>query len=120
MISNYLMCIVVGEDGTWYMSYGSWSGDDARDQTGDYNSSVGNRVMSGYKWSFMPKGFVAQGHNSVMVDADGRMYLLNHYRFDDGSEGHEMRVHQVFINEDGWLVTAPFEYKGETLSDAVS
>jgi len=100
--------------------YVDYSGDDARSQTANYNSSVGNRVMSGYQWSYMSKGYVAQGHNSVMVDKDNRMYLFNHYRFNDGTESHEMRVHQIFINEDGWLVTAPFEYTGETLTNEVT
>ncbi len=100
--------------------YVDGSGDDARTQTADFNSPVGNRVMSGYQWSHAQKGFVAQGHNSVMEDSDGRMYLFNHYRFNDGTEGHEMRVHQLFLNEDGWLVTAPFEYTGESLSAGVT
>ena len=29
-----------------------------------------------------------------------------------------MRVHQVFQNQDGWLVAAPFEYTGETVKSA--
>ena len=28
-----------------------------------------------------------------------------------------MRTHQVFVNKDGWLVAAPFEYNGETITD---
>ncbi len=93
------------------------SGDDARytSAVNNINGSVGNRVMSGYKWSYMDTGFVAQGHNSAFVDADGRSYVIYHTRFNDGTEGHQVRVHQTFINEDGWLVTAPFEYTGEQL-----
>ena len=33
-------------------------------------------------------------------------------------EGHQVRVHQVFQNKNGWLVAAPFEYTGETVTSA--
>lgn len=62
---------------------------------------------------------VAQGHNSAMVDDDGKMYLVYHTRFQSDSgtnEGHQIRVHQIFENDNGWLVAAPYEYSGETLS----
>lgn len=100
--------------------YVDYSGDDARTQTANYNSSVGNRVMSGYQWSYMQTGYVAQGHNSAFVDDDGKAYVIYHTRFNDGTEGHQVRVHQMFVNEEGWLVTAPFEYTGETLSTNVT
>ena len=80
------------------------------------NGTVGNRLMTYYKWSYMTNGQVAQGHNSAFVDNDGRVYVIYHTRFDDGTEGHQVRVRQLFVNKDGWLVTAPFEYSGEKLS----
>ena len=27
---------------------------------------------------------------------------------------HEIRVHQMFMNQDGWPVVAPYRYAGET------
>jgi arabinan endo-1,5-alpha-L-arabinosidase len=45
------------------------------------------------------------------------MYLIYHTRFDNGSESHEVRVHQMFMNEDGWPVTAPYEYSGDKISE---
>ncbi len=89
------------------------SGDSAKFATAYSNTisgTVGMRLMSYYKWSFMDIAQVAQGHNSVLLDDDGSIYLVYHRRTNDGSEGHEVRVHQMFVNEDGWLVTAPFEY----------
>ena len=80
------------------------------------NGTNGERLMAYYRWSFMDKGSVAQGHNSAIVDDDGKAYLVYHTRFDDGTEGHEVRVHQLFTAANGALVTAPFEYSGETLS----
>lgn len=55
----------------------------------------------------------SQGHNSVIAAPDGRTYLVYHTRFQNRGEEHEVRVHQLFQNEEGWLVAAPFEYTGE-------
>ena len=55
----------------------------------------------------------AQGHNSIIAAPDGRTYLVYHTRFQNWGEGHQVRVHQVYQNEEGWLVAAPFEYTGE-------
>ncbi len=102
--------------------YVDYSGDDARYTTAgnNINGTVGNRPMSGYQWSYMSVGQVAQGHNSAFLDSDGRSYLVYHTRFNDGTEGHQVRVHQMFLNEEGWPVTAPFEYTGETLTNQVT
>ncbi len=58
----------------------------------------------------------SQGHNSIIAAPDGRTYLVYHTRFQNRGEQHEVRVHQVFQNEDGWLMAAPFEYTGETVT----
>ena len=55
----------------------------------------------------------SQGHNSIIAAEDGRTYLVYHTRFQNWGEGHQVRVHQVYQNEEGWLVAAPFEYTGE-------
>ena len=82
-------------------------------------STLGMRLMSQYKWSYQTYAQVAQGHNSVYYDEDtDQIYLVYHTRTNDGTEGHTVRVHQLFQNEDGWLVTAPFEYAGETTTTA--
>ena len=60
----------------------------------------------------------SQGHNSVIAAEDGRAYLVYHTRFQNKGENHEVRVHQLFQNEDGWLVAAPFEYTGEVAKTA--
>ena len=60
----------------------------------------------------------AQGHNSIIAAPDGRTYLVYHTRFQDWGEGHQVRVHQVYQNEEGWLVAAPFEYTGEGIKSA--
>ena len=60
----------------------------------------------------------SQGHNSVIAAEDGRTYLVYHTRFQNQGEGHAVRVHQLYQNEDGWLVAAPFEYTGELAKSA--
>lgn len=63
---------------------------------------------------------MAQGHNSAYVTDDGRIFLVYHSRFAGGKNGipeaHEVRVQQLFANSQGWLVAAPYEYAGETIS----
>lgn len=104
--------------------YADLSGNDARypdsSRAGTINGSVGIRLMSYYKWSYMEYGYCAQGHNSCFVDEDGKAYVIYHTRFNDGTETHQMRVHQLFTTENGWLVAAPFEYTGETLTGNLS
>ena len=75
-------------------------------------------LMEGYQWETMPKGEVAQGHNSAFIDAQGRAFVVYHTKFNDGTFGHEVRIHQLFLNEDGWLVAAPYEFHGETITNS--
>ena len=65
----------------------------------------------------MNVGERAQGHNSVLAAEDGRTYLVYHTKFNDGTVGHQVRVHQLFLNRSGWPVAAPFEFHGETTGD---
>lgn len=81
----------------------------------NYNQSVGVRLFGGYKWRTFNVGQVAQGHNSVFTDDDGRSYIVFHTRTSNGTEGHYVKVHQLFVNEDGWLVAAPYQTNGESL-----
>lgn len=74
----------------------------------------GVRLMSAYNnWGEVQNvGERAQGHNSACVDELGRAYVVYHTRFKDGNEGFQDRVHQLFVNQNGWLVAAPFAYDG--------
>lgn len=82
--------------------------------------NVGVRIMGSYDWTGNREIRVAQGHNSACVTEDGKIYMVYHSRFADGKNGiaeaHEVRVQQLFVNEDGWLVAAPYEYAGEEIS----
>lgn len=82
----------------------------------DANRDEGVKLMAGYQWNTMSKAELAQGHNSAIVDHKGRALLVYHTRFNDGSEGHQVRVHQLFLNEDQWLCASPYEFSGEEYS----
>jgi len=77
----------------------------------------GMLLMGGYKWDNMATAEIAQGHNSAMVDLKNRSFVVYHTRFNNGTEGHQVRVHQLFLNEDGWICAAPNEFHGENITD---
>ncbi len=80
--------------------------------------NIGERLMSNYQWSCNDRPFKAQGHNSVLMDDDGKLYVIYHTKFDDAYGFHEVRVHQMVMNQDGWPTAAAYEYTGESLSEA--
>ena len=73
-------------------------------------------LFGGYKWDAMSGTEIAQGHNSAFIDKQGRAFVVYHTRFSKGGEGHQVRVHQLFLNDEGWLMAAPFEFDGETVT----
>lgn len=81
------------------------------------NQPVGVRLMGGYQWRNFITGQVAQGHNSAFVDDDGKAYIVFHTRTTNGTEGHYMKLHQLFQTKEGWLVAAPYLTHGETLKE---
>ena len=123
-----------------YVTYG-WLGVDGgyhmrmyRSKTidGNYQDAAGNsavfdkdtnqadrgiKVMGNYDFSTLSVGYKSAGHNSAFIDTDGQRYLVNHTRFNGGTEYHEVRVHQQFLNEDQWPVTAVYEYLGSNISN---
>ena len=74
-------------------------------------------LFGGYQWDAMSGAEIAQGHNSAFVDKQNRAFVVYHTRFSNGGEGHQVRVHQLFLNDEGWLMAAPFEFDGETITD---
>lgn len=58
-----------------------------------------------------PQGYVSPGHNSTHYDAASKKYfMIFHARFPNRGEQHEVRVHEMFMNADGWPVVAPLRY----------
>lgn len=124
-----------------YVTYG-WLGVDGgyhmrmyRSKTinGDYVDAAGNsalfsastnqatrgvKVMGNYDLSTLAVGYKSCGHNSAFIDTDNQRYLVYHSRFNGGTEYHEVRVHQQFLNQDNWPVTAVYEYLGSQISNS--
>lgn len=83
-------------------------------------SDFGLKLFGSYDMEGISTVQVAQGHNSALVDDDGKILLVYHTRFQSETgtdEGHQVRVHQLFVTKDGWLAAAPYEYSGETLPE---
>ena len=87
----------------------------------NYSATVvdnrGVLLFGGYKWDPMSGAEIAQGHNSAFTDKEGRSFVVYHSRFTNKGEGHEVRVHQLFLNDEGWIMAAPFEFDGETITN---
>jgi arabinan endo-1,5-alpha-L-arabinosidase len=85
----------------------------------------GTKLMGNYHWNTIDgeearhgnaPGYLSPGHNSTLYDEkNGKYFLVFHTRFEGNGENHEVRVHQMFLNEDGWFVVAPYRYVGETI-----
>lgn len=85
---------------------------------GQSNDDYGIKLIGNYSF-YNQIGKRAAGHNSALIDDDGSRYIFYHQRFDiePQLEAHEVRVHQQYLNEDLWPVTAVYEYRGETPSN---
>ena len=79
-------------------------------------ANYGIKLFGNYNLSGLTQGYKSGGHNSALIDTDGLRYLVYHTRFDNGTEGHEVRVHQQIMNADKWPVTAVYEYLGSGIS----
>ncbi|KXZ23337.1 endo-alpha-(1-_5)-L-arabinanase [Bacillus nakamurai] len=81
----------------------------------------GVKLMGSYNFAAQTEkgtGCVSPGHNSVFYDdKTKRTYLIFHTRFPNRGEEHEVRVHQLYMNKDGWPLTAPYRYTGESLEN---
>lgn len=66
-------------------------------------------------------GYASPGHNSAFLDPDsGRYFLVFHTRFPGMGELHQVRVHEMFINAEGWPLVAPHRYVPFRFMSAVS
>jgi beta-xylosidase len=97
--------------------YSGWAKNYGTDATTDR----GYKLLGNYRWDVMSTAEIAQGHNSAMTDREGRSFVVYHTKFNNGTAGHAVRVHQLLLNAEGWPCAAPYEFKGETVtSDSVA
>lgn len=124
----------------WYYLFVSYGGLNAhggyqirvfrsRTPDGDYEDMNGQRPgsIAHYKYGLKLSGnyilpsirtaLMATGHNSAMIDADGKRYVCCHTRFNNGSENHVPLVRQYGLNEEGWPCLLPYTTRGETIPE---
>ena len=82
------------------------------------HENFGLKLSGNYKLPSLERAYMATGHNSAFVDDDGRVYVVYHTRFNDGTENHSPRVHQMLMNAEGWPCELPYQTQGETVSDS--
>lgn len=83
----------------------------------------GSKLMGSFRWNGLDgeensdrQAYMSPGHNSTIYQEEtGKYFLIFHTRFENRGEHHEVRVHQMFLNKDGWFVVAPYRYVGETI-----
>lgn len=81
------------------------------------HTPYGLKLSGNYMLPSLKNAYMATGHNSAFIDAnDGKMYVVYHTRFNDGSERHSPRVKQFFLNQEGWPCILPYATRGETIS----
>ncbi len=86
----------------------------------DYEG-YGVKLMGGYCFENLESdqnqfrlAYRSPGHNSAYYDAEtGRYFLIFHTRFAGSGESFKVRVHQMFMNDEGWPVVLPQRYAGE-------
>ena len=82
-------------------------------------TNLGVRIMDGFQFTSMQYPSTANGGNSAIVTDEGKIFVHYHSKSSNaaayGSEGFVIKSNQMFLNEDGWLVTAPYKYAGETM-----
>ncbi|MBM0105487.1 family 43 glycosylhydrolase [Steroidobacter sp. S1-65] len=106
------------------------AGRDLAQARGNWDSIApyGVKLMGGFNFAAAPgdressRGYVSPGHNSAYYDpATKKHFLITHTRFPNRGEAHSIRVHELFVNADGWLVASPHRYvpiQGNNIVDA--
>ena len=82
----------------------------------------GVKLMGGYEFLAIDTdqnkisiAYRSPGHNSAYYDEEtGRYFLIFHTRFANMGESFQVRVHQMYMNEEGWPVASPVRYAGES------
>lgn len=139
-ISGEAAFILYDEESDYYYlyeSYGNSLGDGgynmrlfrSKEVTGPYVDAKGNnaaenytntndygiKLMGNYQFTGQKTGYYSAGNNSAYIDTDGNHFLIFQQRFTGNIYTHQIRVHQQFMNDEGWPVTAVYEYRGETI-----
>lgn len=90
-------------------------------------SKYGQKIFGNHAWqneisnTLKQEGYVSPGHNSAYYDSrTDKYFIIFHTRLPERGELHQVRVHQIFFDEEGWPLIAPFRYSGEELGSCNS
>lgn len=126
---NIRVCRSKTPDGPYYDSEGQNMEDCKGPQGSFFDDSAaakyGVKLMGNFSFEYeegeygkFRAGYVSPGHNSAVRDDEtGNYFLVFHTRFEGKDEQHQVRVHQMYLNEDGWFVVSPYRYTGEPAQD---
>ena len=126
---NIRVCRSETPDGPYYDSEGQNMEECKGPQGSFFDDSTaakyGAKLMGNFSFEYREgefgqyrAGYVSPGHNSAIRDEDGNYFLVFHTRFEGKGEQHQVRVHQMYLNEDGWFVVSPYRYTGEPAENA--
>ena len=81
----------------------------------------GVKLMGGYEFlaaegdkNKITLAYRSPGHNSAYYEEEtGRYFIIFHTRFANTGESFQVRVHQMYMNAEGWPVVSPLRYAGE-------
>ena len=81
----------------------------------------GVKLMGGYEFlaaegdkNKVTLAYRSPGHNSCYYDEEtGRYFIVFHTRFANSGESFQVRVHEMYMNAEGWPVVSPLRYAGE-------
>ncbi len=79
------------------------------------HAAFGLKLSGNYLLPSFRNAYMATGHNSALIDRDGRRYLVCHTRYDNGTEYHQPLVRQYALNAEGWPCVLPYATNGETV-----
>lgn len=78
----------------------------------------GAKLIGNFLFTESNLGYLAPGHNSALYDEDlDKTFAIFHTRFPGQGGIHQVRVHQLFMNSEGWYVMAPHNYHGERIGN---
>lgn len=80
------------------------------------HSKFGLKLSGNYYLPSLNKAYKSTGHNSALIDDDGKKFIVYHTRFAESGEYFEPRVKQYFLNKEGWPVMLPYKYDDEEIS----
>jgi len=93
----------------------------ARPRIGMNSYEYGARLIGNFWLEESEIGYKSPGHNSAIYDEElDKTFVIMHSRFPGRGEMHNVRVHQVLINDQGWPLIMPHHYTGETQADSYS